>query len=170
MRLRAIPLAVAMRAMAVLAGAALLTHALTEGAEMAPPGAPREAASPDAAALPQRATLGSLDQWAAIVQQPLFHPGRRPWQAAAAAAPSPTAPAPAASAPAPAPPSGWMLVGTVMAPTGAVAVLRSPASDRPRLLRAGDTLDGWKVIAIAHDRLAFNRDGRSWSIVLGKAQ
>jgi hypothetical protein len=112
---------------------------------------------------PARAKLAPLDQWAAVVQRPLFHATRQPWVVPLA---PPATPAAAVAPAPPAPPAQWVLVGTALGPTGRVAVLRTPAATEARLVHEGDLLNGWVVATIAHDRLRLAHGDADWTITL----
>jgi hypothetical protein len=80
--------------------------------------------------------------------RPLFSASRRPPAVVEAAAPpSPPAPAPV-EAPRPQAPQ-FELVGTIINPTSAIALVRSPSSDSVSKLRVGEETDGWRVQSVA---------------------
>lgn len=88
--------------------------------------------------------------FAAILQRPLFNPGRTPRAEEAPPAPQPSAPVPAQ----PAGPQGpraedFKLVAISSGPTGRIAALRILASGEVLYLREGQPVEAWTVLAIS---------------------
>ena len=103
----------------------------------------------------------TLEKLPTTRERPLFSPDRRPphkAEATIAAAPPPP----------PANPPGLSLLGIVSAPRDAHAIVRVAGTDKPRALRRGTTIDGWRVIAIDPQHLTIGRDGRETTVAMFK--
>lgn len=90
--------------------------------------------------------------YAAIMERPLFNPGRQPRPAEPVATVQPTVEQPAPPPPPPPPPApgpdDYRLLGVASGPDGRVAALRVAASNEVVYLRKDDTLDSWSVVDI----------------------
>ena len=119
--------------------------------------------SPPAVAVPPRTgavmlnPLQGLDPQAfgAVVERPLFNPGRRP-RPAPEPMPEPVAEQPPAEPP---PPQGpgpedYALVGVASGPDGRIAALRIAASGDVVYLRKGESIDSWSVIDVGDRSVA----------------
>ena len=103
-----------------------------------------------------------------ISAHPLFYASRQPWvapsitalpaRAVAAAPPKPSLP----------PPRNYMLIGTVQSGMARTALLRS-ANGKTVVLSEGQTLDGWTLREIQHDRLKFEADGAIFELTFPTA-
>jgi hypothetical protein len=98
----------------------------------------------------------------ALVEQPLFSPTRTKPQPMAAPVVAEVPPPPVLAASAEqAPDPSYVIGGVVISPAFRKVLLRSEGSDRGRWMREGDsTQDGWKVSAIAADKVVVSRGSR----------
>ena len=104
-----------------------------------------------------------------IISRPVFDASRRPW-VAPRSSPSPTTAAQSGPLIAPAaPPTQWTLTGTMLQDGPPVAILRSASTADALVLHEGDRVEGWTLQTIRHDRLTFERDGRTWDLGFRKA-
>lgn len=127
-----------------------------------PAAAPRsgdEARAPEAGQIPaQPQTLSPVETYAAIVERPLFIPGRRPI-AASARAPAP--------APAPAPGGPPTLKGLIMTGDRAAAAFQLPDSKQYVLGARGEMVVSWRVEDIAPDRVVLGSNATRRVLELG---
>jgi hypothetical protein len=164
MRLPSRPTAWRLLLLAVAAGLAVLQAVAAflpaEGLSLAMLGVVRTEPVP-----PLRQPGGEApERWAAILERPLFHPGRRP---AELTPPDPPRSAGAARAPtAEAEAPGWVLLGTALDGARSSALLRSTAAPHPIILRRGDSLEGWTVQAIARGSVVLERGGIRFQLAL----
>ena len=99
------------------------------------------------------------EDYASIVERPLFLPDRRP---------PPDEPEEQESA-APEGPSdldGTDLTAVIITPAAVSAWVRSPKSPETERLRLGDDYQGWSVKTIEADRLVFERQGETNELIL----
>ncbi|GEM_PF-5124826 len=91
-----------------------------------------------------------------ILQRPLFVPARRP----SAEHDQEKVATPAGG------PAGLLLEGIVQTETDGFALIRARSEKKPRRVRPGDRLSGWKVKAILTDRVVLEADGERHELQL----
>ena len=138
------------------------------GAPVATPVPPAAAGSSDVPASQAMAAI-SLDptKEAIVLERPLFSPTRRP------PPPPPPTPDPATadsastkpSAPQP-PPMNFTLVGIVRDATSSLVMLQPTNGQKVLSLRAGQELDGWKLVSIGIDSAAFRNGAAEKALTL----
>jgi general secretion pathway protein N len=104
-----------------------------------------------------------LDRLSATRERPLFSPGRRP------PAPPPAPIVAASPPPPPPPPPKLVLFGIVMDADEARAVVGGMGG-KPRRVRIGDDIEGWKVTQIEERQLVLSLDDRSATFTLFSGQ
>lgn len=91
--------------------------------------------------------------YAAILDRPLFNPGRRPRPVEPVATVQPQVEPPSEPPPPPPPPApgpeDYRLLGVASGPDGRIAALRVAASGEVLYLRKDDTIESWTVIDIS---------------------
>ena len=97
----------------------------------------------------QHFELPGLEDYTATIERPLFREGRRP------AAPDTNEPE---SAPVEKKPLAVKLMGVVFAPKGIVGLFVD-AQGKYKRLRINDSIGGWKVVGIEHDKAVMEQDG-----------
>ena len=118
-------------------------------------GAGAEEQGPNAVRLANPVAAQPLEQLSAMLERPLFSPGRR-----RTPAPPPVAQAPA-PADLPSPPPNLVLFGVVMDGESARAVVRAGADKRLLRAQMGDEIEGWKVAQIDGRKVVLaSQDGR----------
>lgn len=126
-----------------------------------PPGTPSQAELPNGAARPKGTLepLPPLEEYASIIERPLFLPDRRP-------------PEEAPDQPDVAPPeeptdlAGVDLNAVMITSKVISAWLRAPSSQELVRLRIGDDFEGWTVSRIEPDRLVLERQGEVDELLL----
>lgn len=103
--------------------------------------------------------LQGLDvtSFAAVLERPLFNPGRRPRPPAPEPVPEPVAEPPVEQPPPPPQgpgPEDYALLGVASGPAGRVAAVRVTATAEVVYLREGEPIDGWSVIAVGDRSVA----------------
>lgn len=106
-----------------------------------------------------------LDDLSATRERPLFRPSRRAPQPAPVAAPAPP-PAPVEAQPAALEPPPFDLVGAVVGPHDAIALLRNRATNEVVRLHKGEVAQGWRAATIAMRSVTLERDGRTEALAL----
>jgi general secretion pathway protein N len=117
-----------------------------------------DATRQDPAVLPNPIVAQSIGSLSATRERPIFSPTRRP-PALPAAAPAPIVrradPAP------PSPPPDVVLLGVVIGPDTADALVHSESPDKTLRVRIGDDIGGWKVSRIEQHELVLSLADRS---------
>jgi hypothetical protein len=121
-----------------------------EGSANAPASRPAE----PRAALPRIARPAARGDYARVVADNLFDPGRRPTVEA-------VPPAPARRRPPAAAPPRLRLMGIVGMPEGRVALLRVPRARAYRRVTEGARVEGWVIEEIGRDTVTLGRAGAS---------
>lgn len=104
----------------------------------------------------------SAAQLAVIRERPLFFPARRPLPDRPVAAKAQASEQPLS------PPQGYMLRGLITQGGKRLAVLEQAQTAKYLRLAEGETLDGWTVARIEHDRLAFSHKQQLWILEMAK--
>lgn len=149
----------AILALVALGLAALLA---AQWADWPPPEAPERAVVPaDAGAVaPEPGPVVELrpledkQDFAVVVERPLFRPDRRPRNDEPDAAPEPVVEESGDLA-------GMDLTGVLISPRVTTAWVKDPNQPAPLRLRLGDDLQGWTVKGIQADRLVLERQGKT---------
>ncbi len=132
-----------------------------------PPEAPGQVAVPagEIAAVPESGPVVELhpledkEDYAAVIERPLFRPDRRPEDDAAEAEPEPVPEERTDLA-------GMDLTGVLISPQVTTAWVKDPSQPAPVRLRLGEDLQGWTVKGILADRLVLERQGTTDEIIL----
>lgn len=98
------------------------------------------------------------EDFASVIERPLFLPDRRP--------PPPMDAPVAEPLPEPAPLTALDLTAVIITPRLVSAWVQRPGERRPVTLRLGDEFDGWTVQAIESDRIVFGRQGATDALEL----
>jgi len=118
---------------------------------------PASTSQPEASALaPRRAgpvAAPVIAQYASILERPVFAPDRRPGPAEL----------PSVGA---GPLGGYAALGVAIGRSVATAVVSGPGA-AARTLRMGESVEGWRLVAIDRAKLTFERDGARQSLVVG---
>lgn len=159
---------VSRRAYAILSGAfaaasllfgGVLSYQLWSPMSPLPSPAPAKAADAGAPASPPRLpVLGPVEDYDAIATRPLFSPTRRPTEAPPQAAAGPENP------------DGILLTGVVLAPSGKLALVRTPDEKAPRQVSQGQRVLDWTVEKIFTDRIVLRAGARTVEIKLMDAE
>ena len=110
-------------------------------------------ATPLAARPPRPVIVAPVAEYPAILQSPIFSPDRKPGEDLGAA--------PGASA--------WDSYAALGVATGrafASALVKGPGGPA-KTLRRGDTLEGWKLVAMDRDKLTFERGDARHVLTVG---
>jgi hypothetical protein len=111
-----------------------------------------------------------LEDLSATRERPLFAPTRRPPPPPQVEAAPEAAPVEVKAAAVVAEPPPFDLVGSVIGPDAAFALLRNKTTSQVIRLRSGDDAQGWRVGEIAARSVALERDGRRESLALAAPQ
>lgn len=143
----------AWRSVAAMTAALLVAAELTAPQPLLPELLPRSGAAP-LEKLAQKPTTASSRAvtYAAIAEHPLFYPSRQPW----IAPPPPSVGKKTTSQTRPAPLGNYTLVGIVISDSNRSALLKSSNPPRTIILSEGQTIDGWTLREISHERLHFD--------------
>ncbi len=155
--------ALAWRLVLVLAAAAALYVAWTTQPTRSDPGSdglavagsPPPALPSDGTAQPEKTA------YAAIAQQPLFYPSRKPWA-------PPPAPTPPPVVKAPPPLTKYVLVGVILSGQSRSALIRPPGAAEVITLEEGQNLEGWRLQEISRARLRFSAGDNSYDMTFPK--
>ena len=93
----------------------------------------------------------------AITDHPLFYPTRMPYAA-------PKTPAPAPAAPELIPLHNYTLIGIILSQGVRMALLRPNAGGPTIFAKEGQSVEGWALNEIRHDRLHFTNAGASFDL------
>lgn len=104
-------------------------------------------------------TPDPLDNYAAIIEHPLFRPDRKPEPPSEDPASGPTLEDSVELA-------TFDLTAVLITPDLLSAWVQDPAQPKLRRIRLGDDLRGWLVIDIQPDRVLFERQGRQDTLLL----
>jgi len=150
----------------------LLAQILSQSAYVgAPVSTPAPPAPSSASLLPASQAMAAISLDPAketiVLERPLFSPTRRP------PPPPPPAPDPATagdastkpSAPQP-PPMNFTLVGIVRDATSSLVMLQPANGQKVLSLRAGQELDGWKLVSIGIDSASFRNGAADRALTL----
>ena len=111
--------------------------------------------------------LAPVSAFSAVAARPLFSPTRRP-DMPLPAAPPPVAVATPATVAVPPPPPGTLL-GVLISPHGASAILRL-LNGRSETVREGGTVEGWRVKQVSSDRVLLVSDAVSAELTFPAAR
>jgi hypothetical protein len=103
---------------------------------------------------PRLVTAPLLPEYPAILRVPLFTPDRHPGDIGAG-------PASASDTLA-----GYAVLGAAVSRSAATAVVSAPGV-APKTVKAGDLLEGWRVVSVGRSRVTFERKGERRDLAVG---
>ena len=111
-----------------------------------------------------------LEDLSATRERPLFAPTRRPPPPPRVEASPEVAPVETKAVAVVAEPPPFDLVGVVIGPGAAIALLRNKTTSQVVRLRAGEDSDGWRIGELGVRSVVLDRDGRRESLALAAPQ
>jgi len=102
---------------------------------------------------PRLVTVPPLPEYAAIQQAPLFAPDRHPGETSA-------------SGPGGGDLDGYAVLGVAVGRSGAAAVVAAPGAP-VKSVKAGETIGGWRLVAVSRSQVTFEKNGSRRSLVVG---
>jgi hypothetical protein len=106
-----------------------------------------------AARRPSLVRIPQIAEFPAILQAPVFAPDRHPGEAGLPASGG-------------GPLSGYVALGAAAGRSVATAVVSGPGGVT-KTLRRGETLEGWRLVAVDQAKVTFERDGVRHALVIG---
>jgi hypothetical protein len=127
-----------------------------------PPAATAETptATAPAVAPPTLPPTPTFEEYASVVERPLFLPDRRPPPEEPDEAPEEEGPEEQTAL------DGMNLTAVIIAPTEVSALVVTPGSKELARLRIGDDFEGWTVTGIEPDKVLLERQGESDELIL----